>query len=166
MEPESSFLVTPGKSSVEASDALRILEQESGLKSVSLTEVQRQTNSLYREAVKTMRHSPEEGFAQLEKLGAIREVSIFDRGQIVAELYREFRAEGRETLVVAALMLRFPNSPTRFARIGKNTANWESAILLIGTSRSSGRRPETGTIQLPRGAGSAVPQRHETSKTT
>ena len=87
--------------SVEASDALRILERESGLKSVSLTEVQRQTNSVYREAVKTMRHSPEEGFAQLEKLGAIREVSVFDRGQIVAELHREFRAEGRDTLVVA-----------------------------------------------------------------
>jgi ATP-dependent exoDNAse (exonuclease V) alpha subunit len=87
--------------SVEASDALRILERESGLKSVSLTEVQRQTNSVYREAVKTMRHSPEEGFAQLEKLGAIREVSIFDRGQIVADLHREFRTEGRETLVVA-----------------------------------------------------------------
>jgi ATP-dependent exoDNAse (exonuclease V) alpha subunit len=77
------------------------LERESGLKSVSLTEVQRQTNSVYREAVKTMRLSPEEGFAQLEKLGAIREVSIFDRGQIVAELHREFRAEGRDTLVVA-----------------------------------------------------------------
>jgi len=87
--------------SVEASDALRILERESELKSVSLTEVQRQTNSLYREAVKAMRHSPEEGFAQLEKLGAIREVSIFDRGQIVADLHREFRTEGRETLVVA-----------------------------------------------------------------
>jgi conjugative relaxase-like TrwC/TraI family protein len=87
--------------SVEASDALRILERESDLKSVSLTEVQRQTTSLYREAVKIMRHSPEEGFAQLEKLGAIREVSIFDRGQIVADLHREFRAEGRDTLVVA-----------------------------------------------------------------
>jgi len=87
--------------SVEASDALRILERESDLKSVSLTAVQRQTNSLYREAVKTMRHSPEEGFAQLEKLGAIREVPVFDRGQIVAELHREFRAEGRDRLVVA-----------------------------------------------------------------
>jgi ATP-dependent exoDNAse (exonuclease V) alpha subunit len=87
--------------SIEASDALRILERESDLKSVSLTEVQRQTNSLYREAVKTMRHSPEEGFAQLEKLGAIREVPVFDRGQIVAELHREFRAQGRDTLVVA-----------------------------------------------------------------
>jgi len=87
--------------SVEASDALRILEQDSSLKSVSLVEVQRQTNSLYREAVKAMRHSPEEGFAQLEKLGAIREVSIFDRGQIVADLHREFRAVGHDTLVVA-----------------------------------------------------------------
>ena len=87
--------------SVEASDALRILERESDLKNVSLTEVQRQTNSLYREAVKTMRHSPEEGFAQLERLGAIREVSIFDRGQMVAELHREFRADGRNMLVVA-----------------------------------------------------------------
>ncbi len=86
--------------SVEASDALRILERESELKSVSLTEVQRQTNSLYREAVKTMRHSPEEGFAQLEKLGAIREVSIFDRGQIVATLHREFRTEGRDIRTV------------------------------------------------------------------
>jgi hypothetical protein len=84
-------------SATEASDALRILERESDLKSVSLTEVQRQTNSFYREAIKTMRHSPEEGFAQLEKLGAIREVSIFDRGHLVAELHREFRAQGRDT---------------------------------------------------------------------
>jgi len=88
--------------SVEASDALRILERESSLKTVSLTEVQRQTNSLYREAVKTMRHSPEEGFAQLERLGAVREVPAFERCRMVAELHREFRAEGRVTLVVPA----------------------------------------------------------------
>src|SRR5260370_34349981 len=89
--------------SVEASDALRILERESDLKSVSLTEVQRQTNSLYRDAVKTMRHSPGEGFAQLEKLGAIREVPIFDRGQIVADRQRRVRAAGRERLVIAGV---------------------------------------------------------------
>jgi ATP-dependent exoDNAse (exonuclease V) alpha subunit len=88
--------------SVEASDALRILEQESGLKSVSLTGVQRQTNAAYREAVRIMRHSPEEGFAKLEDLGAIRDVHIFDRSQAVAELHREFRAKGHDTLVVAA----------------------------------------------------------------
>jgi ATP-dependent exoDNAse (exonuclease V) alpha subunit len=46
--------------SVEASDALRILETESGLKSISLTGVQRQTNPDYREAIKIMRSSPEQ----------------------------------------------------------------------------------------------------------
>jgi conjugative relaxase-like TrwC/TraI family protein len=87
--------------SVEASDALRILETESGLKSISLTGVQRQTNPQYREAIKMMRSSPEEGFGKLEELGAIREVHIFDRSQAVANLHREFRTKGRETLVVA-----------------------------------------------------------------
>jgi ATP-dependent exoDNAse (exonuclease V) alpha subunit len=41
--------------SVEASDALRILEKESQLKSVSLTQVQRQTSSGYREAIQELR---------------------------------------------------------------------------------------------------------------
>jgi len=87
--------------SVEASDALRILETESGLKSISLTGVQRQTNPDYREAIKIMRSSPEEGFVKLEALGAIREVHMFDRSQAVAELHREFRIKGQDTLVVA-----------------------------------------------------------------
>jgi hypothetical protein len=87
--------------SVEASDALRILEAESALKSISLTGVQRQTNPDYREAIKMMRSSPEEGFGKLEELGAIREVHIFDRSQAVADLHREFRIKGQDTLVVA-----------------------------------------------------------------
>lgn len=87
--------------SVEASDALRILETESSLKSISLTGVQRQTNPDYREAIKMMRSSPEEAFGKLEELGAIREVHIFDRSQAVADLHREFRIKGQDTLVVA-----------------------------------------------------------------
>lgn len=87
--------------SVEASDALRILETESGLKSISLTGVERQTNPDYREAIKIMRSSPEEGFGKLEELGAIREVHIFDRSQAVADLHREFRIKGQDTLIVA-----------------------------------------------------------------
>jgi len=87
--------------SVEASDALRILETESGLKSISLTGVQRQINPDYREAIKIMRSSPEEGFRKLEELGAIREVHMFDRSQAVAHLHREFRIKGQDTLVVA-----------------------------------------------------------------
>jgi integrase len=52
--------------SVEASDALRILERESQLKSVSLTGVQRQTQAEYRDAIQTLRDTPEQGFEKLE----------------------------------------------------------------------------------------------------
>jgi hypothetical protein len=88
-----------------------------------------------------MRHSPEEGFTQLEKLGAIREVSIFDRGQMVAELHRELQAEGHDTLVVAGTHAEISQLTEAIRQDRKNTANWELGILLIGTSHSSGRQP-------------------------
>lgn len=88
--------------SVEASDALRILERESQMKSVSLTGVQRQTNAQYRDAIETLCQSPEEGFEKLERLGAVREVGPADRARAVADLYREMTADpSRRILVVA-----------------------------------------------------------------
>src|ERR1017187_6607240 len=88
--------------SVEASDALRILEQESRMKSVSLTAVQRQTQAQYRDAIQTLRHSPEQGFEKLEKLGAVREVPYLERAEAVASSYRELTTDaGRKVLVVA-----------------------------------------------------------------
>jgi ATP-dependent exoDNAse (exonuclease V) alpha subunit len=88
--------------SVEASDALRILEQESQMKSVSLTAVQRQTQTQYRDAVQTLRHSPELGFEKLEQLGAIRDVPYLERAQAVASAYRALTSNsGRTVLVVA-----------------------------------------------------------------
>ena len=62
--------------SVEASDALRILERESQMKSVALTGVQRQTHAQYRDAIQTLRQSPEKGFEKLERLGAVHEVPL------------------------------------------------------------------------------------------
>ena len=94
--------------SVEASDALRVLEQESKLKSVSLTQVQRQSTPSYREAVEELRRSPARGFDQLEAIGAVREVAYLDRAQAVAQAYREALAtpnaqgKDRSVLVVAA----------------------------------------------------------------
>ncbi len=44
--------------SVEASDALRILERESQMKSVPLTGVQPQTHAQYRDAIQTLRQAP------------------------------------------------------------------------------------------------------------
>ena len=88
--------------SVEASDALRILERESQMKSVSLTGVQRQTQAEYRDAIQTLRDSPEQGFEKLEKLGAVREVSYLDTAHTVAAAYRELTADpSRNVLVVA-----------------------------------------------------------------
>ena len=88
--------------SVEASDALRILERESQMKSVSLTGVQRQTQAEYRDAIQTLRQAPEQGFQKLEQLGAIREVPYLERPQAVATAYRELTTDpNRKVLVVA-----------------------------------------------------------------
>jgi conjugative relaxase-like TrwC/TraI family protein len=94
--------------SVEAGDALRILERESGLRCVSLTEVHRQTPEAYRQAIETLREHPGRGFTQLEQMGAIREVAWADRSQSVAEAWREAHAQlnahgqPRSVLVVCA----------------------------------------------------------------
>ncbi len=88
--------------SVEASDALRILEQESRMKSVSLTAVQRQTQAEYRDAIQTLRHSPEHGLEKLEQLGAVREVPYLGRAQAVASVYRALTSDSKRSVLVVA----------------------------------------------------------------
>jgi conjugative relaxase-like TrwC/TraI family protein len=88
--------------SIEASDALRILERESQMKSVALTGVQRQTHAQYRDAIQTLRQAPEQGFEKLERLGAVHEVPFVERARTVADLYREMTVDpSRRVLVVA-----------------------------------------------------------------
>ena len=111
-EHQSARIVFSGDTrqiqSVEASDALRVLEKESQLNSISLSEVQRQKVHSYREAVEELRRDPERGFNKLEKMGAIREVSWQDRAQAVQQAYSEAQAQPnskggeRNVLVVAA----------------------------------------------------------------
>jgi conjugative relaxase-like TrwC/TraI family protein len=87
--------------SVEAGDALRVLETESRLKSVSLREVQRQTDRSYRRAIEELRRDPESGFRQLEAIGAVREIGWNDRATAVADAWdRALAGEGRSALVV------------------------------------------------------------------
>jgi conjugative relaxase-like TrwC/TraI family protein len=94
--------------SVSEGDALRVLERESRLKSVSLLQVQRQTNAEYKAAVEALRDRPAEGFGQLEAMGAIQEVDWRLRAQRVSQAYREAAAvpnrkgNARSVLVVAA----------------------------------------------------------------
>jgi ATP-dependent exoDNAse (exonuclease V) alpha subunit len=111
-EKQSARIVFSGDTrqiqSVEACDALRVLEKESRLKSCSLTQVQRQTTVDYREAIRELRRHPEHGFEKLEQIGAIREVAWRDRAKAVQQAYTEALAQpnGREqersVLVVCA----------------------------------------------------------------
>lgn len=88
--------------SIESSDALRILERESKMTSVSLTGIQRQSNAEYRAAIETFRQSPDVGFAKLQELGAIREIPYLERGQAVADTYRVMTMDPRKSVLVVA----------------------------------------------------------------
>jgi conjugative relaxase-like TrwC/TraI family protein len=133
--------------SVEASDALRVLGKESHLKSVSLSEVQRQTDRGYRDAIQELRRDPECGFDKLEQIGAVREVPWSDREQAVQQAYSEaqgqINAKGqpRSVLVLAAaheeidhITAAIRAERTRTGELGQSThqqhhvpLNWTSA---------------------------------------
>jgi hypothetical protein len=57
------------------------------MKSTSLREVQRQTESGYRNAIEELRRDPENGFQRLEEIGAVREVSWNERATIIAKAW-------------------------------------------------------------------------------
>jgi len=88
--------------SVEACDALRILEKESRLKGIALTQVQRQTQLDYRDAVQELRRDPERGFEKLDAMGAVRKVAHADRAHEVARQYDAAVREHSSVLVVCA----------------------------------------------------------------
>ena len=110
-EQQSARIIFSGDTkqirSVEASDALRVLERESHLKSASLSEVQRQTAQGYRDAIQELRRDPDRGFDKLEQIGAVREVPWSERAQAVQQAYSEAQAQinakeqPRSVLVVA-----------------------------------------------------------------
>jgi ATP-dependent exoDNAse (exonuclease V) alpha subunit len=105
-ETQSTRIVFSGDTqqiqSVEACDALRILEKESRLKSIEQIQVQRQTSKDYREAIKELRRDPAKGFVKLGAMGAIREVPWLDRAESVAQAFSEAEEKGRNTLVVCS----------------------------------------------------------------
>ena len=88
--------------SVEACDALRVLEKESRLRTIELNHVQRQITRDYREAMKELRLDPGRGFEKLDKIGAIREVPWLERAQEVAKAFSEAEALGQDSLMVCA----------------------------------------------------------------
>jgi ATP-dependent exoDNAse (exonuclease V) alpha subunit len=110
--------------SVESSDALRILERESRMTSVSLTGIQRQSNPEYREAIQTFRQSPDQDFAKLQEIGAVREVPYLESASAVADIYRDMTANsGRSVLVVAATHEEVGPSSMQSVRIRNSMGN-------------------------------------------
>jgi ATP-dependent exoDNAse (exonuclease V) alpha subunit len=92
--------------SVSEGDALRILERESSLQTISLRQISRQKDAEYRSAMETLRTKPAEGFEKLEKMGVIREVDWRLVGKEAARAWREaaavpnMKGEARSVLVV------------------------------------------------------------------
>ena len=105
-EQKSTRLVFSGDTnqiqSVESCDALRVLENESWLKTVSLTHVRRQTAREYREAIQELRRNPTLGFEKLDAMGAVQEVAWTDRPQAAARAFAKLKSQGQEPLVVCA----------------------------------------------------------------
>ena len=104
VEQQSSRAVFCGDTrqiqSVEAGDALRILEKESQLKSIALTEIQRQKPKQYRETIQELRRDPEHGFERLESIGAVQEIPWRDRAAQIARAYIDSNSRYRSSLVV------------------------------------------------------------------
>jgi ATP-dependent exoDNAse (exonuclease V) alpha subunit len=102
---------------VQRGDALRILENNAGMRTATLSEIRRQTDEDYRNAVKAIsegdmpgfsgRTRLEEGIAALDKMGAIVENSGEDRYQQIARDYasaiseRKSNGTAKSALVVS-----------------------------------------------------------------
>lgn len=87
--------------SVERGAALRLLEDEAGLRPAELKEIRRQSGE-YRQAVEVLSDGRvEDGFRQLSRLGWIREVKDADRNTELAREYVRSVEAGKSTLVVS-----------------------------------------------------------------
>ena len=86
---------------VERGDALRILEEQAGLRSAIVSEIKRQRGQ-YKEAVESLSlGNVEKGFEKLETMGAIKEIPDGARYQHLAEDYLKALKSGKSALVVA-----------------------------------------------------------------
>jgi hypothetical protein len=88
--------------SVEAGDALRVLQKESRLKTVSLVGERRQTTKDYRNAVHLLRTDPAKGLDRLDGMGAVMEVPGPERAEAVARAFADFAKRKLDPIVVCA----------------------------------------------------------------
>src|SRR6185436_5782680 len=88
--------------SVARGDALRILEQHSGLESGQLTRIRRQRRAEYRRAVElAAQKRTADAFAQLERMGAVTELGGDELHAVAAQAYLEASEKRQSALLVA-----------------------------------------------------------------
>jgi conjugative relaxase-like TrwC/TraI family protein len=88
--------------SVERGDALRLLEKYAGLNPAELTEIRRQRNEQYREAIRDLANGDSRsGFEKLEQSGAIKELPERERYKQLAQDYADTIAQRKTALVVS-----------------------------------------------------------------
>lgn len=95
-------------SSVERGDALRIIQQETGIRPVTVDKIQRQRNADYKEAVQLLSDGRvEKGFKKLDRIGAVHElVDGKERidaiaGDYYRSAYAGHKQPAKEVLVIA-----------------------------------------------------------------
>jgi conjugative relaxase-like TrwC/TraI family protein len=87
--------------SVERGAALRLLEEEAGLRPAELKEIKRQKDEYMRAMKDLSEGHVEEGFRRLDHLGWVREVDDDTRYKALADSYIETILEGKTALVVS-----------------------------------------------------------------
>lgn len=98
---------TKQHTSVERGDALRIIQQETGIKPVTVDKIQRQKQAEYKEAVHLLSDGQvERGFKKLDKIGAIHEITDSStRVQAVAEDYYHTAHGGSPHIAKSVLVI-------------------------------------------------------------
>lgn len=100
--------------SVQAGDALRLLERKSALASVGVHRIVRQVDADYREAVAAFASGMgAEALVRLRRLGALREIPEDDRYAILAADYLETVRRGNVALVVSPTWREIAQVTTR-----------------------------------------------------
>jgi conjugative relaxase-like TrwC/TraI family protein len=93
---------TAQHTSVERGDALRLLEKYAGLKPAELTEIRRQRNEQYRDAVRDLaKGETRRGFEKLDQLGSIKELPEEARYKQLAKDYVDTVSQRKSVVVVS-----------------------------------------------------------------
>ena len=82
---------------VAVGEPLKLLEQRAGLPVAEVTDILRQTGDYRKAALALSEGKTAEGFAELDKLGWIREVPGHERNQILAQAYLSATAERKRS---------------------------------------------------------------------